>query len=368
MICAGGATGGHLYPALAVADKLRRRNPEIEILFIGAQKEVGSDIVKNAGYELMTIPARGFNRKNPFKNISVARDLLASSRQTAHILKTFQPDAVFGSGGYVCGPVIRAAHQQHIPTFLHEQNVIPGVANRLAEKYADTVFIAFEESRASFKNPDKIVVTGNPVRKQFLTAGVMHYRDRLGVNPRDMALLIFGGSLGATKINEVAADALIALKDKQDVTVFFITGRSGYAEIRGKLEAAGVTANPKVHVMEYTDRIHEYYSAADLIISRSGALTVSEIAVCGKASLLIPSPNVTGNHQYFNAKTLADKGAAVIMDEADLTAESLTDEIRKLAANKELLNRMGEAAAKQGRPDATDVIADAIQGALTHEA
>jgi UDP-N-acetylglucosamine--N-acetylmuramyl-(pentapeptide) pyrophosphoryl-undecaprenol N-acetylglucosamine transferase len=238
--------------------------------------------------------------------------------------------------------------------------VIPGVANRLAERYADKVFAAFEESRAYFKHPEKLVVTGNPVRRQFLTAGVMHYRNRLGVAPKDMALLIFGGSLGATKINEVAADALVALKDRGDLTVFFITGRRMYAEILKKLDAAGVTANPKVRVIEYADRIHEYYAAADLIISRAGALTVSEIAVCGKASLLIPSPNVTNNHQYYNAKTLADRKAAIIMDEADLTAESLKDEILKLSANKELLNRMGEAAARQGRLDAADVIVDCL--------
>jgi UDP-N-acetylglucosamine--N-acetylmuramyl-(pentapeptide) pyrophosphoryl-undecaprenol N-acetylglucosamine transferase len=364
LVFTGGATGGHLYPALAVADKLKRRRPETEILFIGAEKEEGSKIVESAGYELRTIPARGFNRKNLLKNVSVVRDLLASSRRAARILKEFKPDAVFGSGGYVCGPVAREAHKQGIPTFLHEQNVIPGVANRLAERYADRVFVAFEESRTYFKDPGKIVVTGNPVRRQFLTTGVMRYRDRLGVDPKDMALLIFGGSLGAAKINEAAAETLIALKGRQGIAAFFITGRRMYAEVRRKLEEAGVSANPKVHIMEYTDRIHEYYAAADLIISRSGALTVSEIAAIGKASILIPSPNVTGNHQYYNAKTLADHGAALIMNEADLTAKSLTDEILKLAANKELLNRMGEAAAGQGRLDATDVIADYVLNSI----
>ncbi|MDR1068513.1 MAG: undecaprenyldiphospho-muramoylpentapeptide beta-N-acetylglucosaminyltransferase [Clostridiales Family XIII bacterium] len=360
-ICAGAATGGHLYPALAVADKLCRRKPESECLFLGAKHEK-NHIIEDAGYELRTIDTRGFNRKHLLKNISVVKDLIVSSRQISHILTEFQPDAVFGSGGYVCGPVIREAHRKGIPAFLHEQNVIPGVANKLAEKYADKVFVAFEESRHYFKNPDKIVVTGNPLRKAFLTAGVMHYRERLGIAEKDMALLIFGGSLGSSKINEVVSDMLIALKDRSDMRVFFITGKRLYADMLKKLTDAGVTASGKVSVIEYSDRMHEYYAAADLIIARSGALTVSEIAVCGKASILIPSPNVTGNHQYYNAKTLADKNAALIINESELTSESLADEIRKLSANKEALNRLGAAARELGRPDATDVIADYIIG------
>jgi UDP-N-acetylglucosamine--N-acetylmuramyl-(pentapeptide) pyrophosphoryl-undecaprenol N-acetylglucosamine transferase len=360
MIFAGGATGGHLYPALAVADKLRRRNPGAEILFLGAKNETGTSIVTNAGYGLRTISVRGFDRHHPARNIAVVKDLLVASGQTARIIKDFKPDAVFGSGGYVCGPVIREAHRKGIPTFLHEQNVIPGIANRLAEKYTDTVFAAFDESRSYFKNPDKIIVTGNPVRRQFLTAGVMRYREKLGIDPKETVLLIFSGSLGATRINEVASDMLIRLKGRPGFTVFFITGRRMYAEVKANLDALGVTKNTGIHIMEYADNIHEYYSAADLIISRSGALTVSEIAVCGKASILIPSPNVTNNHQYYNAKTLADKGAAIIMDEAELTADRLTSAIFKLFANREQLNRLGEAAAKQGRPDATDVIAEYI--------
>jgi UDP-N-acetylglucosamine--N-acetylmuramyl-(pentapeptide) pyrophosphoryl-undecaprenol N-acetylglucosamine transferase len=360
MIFTGAATGGHLYPALAVADKLRRRNPDMEILFIGAKNETGTSIITNAGYELRTINARGFDRRHLARNIAVIKDLLVASRQAARIIKDFKPDAVFGSGGYVCGPVIREAHRKGVPTFIHEQNVVPGVANRLAEKYADTIFTAFEESGAYFKNPGKIVVTGNPVRRQFLTAGVMRYREKLGINTKEPVLLIFGGSQGATRINEVVSDMLIRLKNRPGFAVFFITGRRMYAEVKANLDALGVTQNPKIHVMEYAENIHEYYSAADLIISRGGALTLAEIAVCGKASILIPSPNVTNNQQHYNAKALADKGAAIIMDEAELTAERLTDAIFKLFANREQLNRLGEAAAKQGRPDATDVIAEYI--------
>ncbi|MDR1778596.1 MAG: undecaprenyldiphospho-muramoylpentapeptide beta-N-acetylglucosaminyltransferase [Clostridiales Family XIII bacterium] len=360
VLLAGSATGGHLYPALAIADKIKRKKPESEILFVGARREVGTDIIKGSGYELRLIDIRGIDRKNPIKNVAVMRDLARAGMQIRKILAEFQPDVVVGTGGYACGPVIREAKKKGIRTFLHEQNIIPGLANKLAEKYADRIFVAFEESREQFKTPSKVVVTGNPVRRAFLTAGVMHYREKLGIDEKDMALLIFGGSQGADRVAEVVSDMLIGLRDHNDFTVYFITGKRLYYDVRQKLTDAGVMENEKIHLMEYTEVIHEYFSAADLIISRAGALTVSEIAAVGKPSILIPSPNVTGNHQFYNAKTLADRGAAIIIEEAGLTPQLLTDEVMRLKANKEALNRMAQAAAEAGRPDAVDVIYEHI--------
>ncbi|MDR0851351.1 MAG: undecaprenyldiphospho-muramoylpentapeptide beta-N-acetylglucosaminyltransferase [Clostridiales Family XIII bacterium] len=357
---AGSATGGHLYPALAVAERIKRRRPDAEFLFIAARWESSSDILNESGYGVQTIDARGFDRSNIFKNFSVLIDLARSDRQIREIFAEFQPDFVFGTGGYVCGPVVKAARKRGIPTYLHEQNVIPGVANKLAEKYADTVFVAFEESKAYFKHPEKIVVTGNPVRKSFITAGAMHYRQQLLISPKDLAVMIFGGSQGADRLNEVVCDMLADLKDSDDLTVFFLTGRRLYEDVRRKMTDSGAIRNEKFHVIDYTETIHEYYSAADLVVGRSGAMTVSELAVLGKASILIPSPNVTNNHQYYNAKTLADHGGAIIMNESELTAASLTNEILRLKANKEQLNRMAEAAEKQGKPDAAGMIADVI--------
>ncbi|MDR1953261.1 MAG: undecaprenyldiphospho-muramoylpentapeptide beta-N-acetylglucosaminyltransferase [Clostridiales Family XIII bacterium] len=357
---AGGATGGHLYPALSIADKIRRRNPDAEILFIGAKKEVGAGIVERNGYEIRYIDARGFNRKNLARNVGVMKDLIISGGQIRKLLSDFKPDFVIGTGGYVCGPVVREAKRKHIKTFIHEQNVIPGMANKLAEKYADKVFVAFEESKKYFRNQDKLIVTGNPVRRAFITAGAMRYRDKLGIDPADMALLVFGGSNGADRINEIVSDMLIGMKGEEDIEVFFITGAKMYDEIREKLSDAGVIKSGKIHVVKYTESIHEYFAAADLIIARSGALTISEIAVSARASILIPSPNVTGNHQYFNAKLLKDRGAAMIVDEGELTAESLMDEILRLKSNKAALNRMAEAAGTLGRSDAADIIYDHI--------
>jgi UDP-N-acetylglucosamine--N-acetylmuramyl-(pentapeptide) pyrophosphoryl-undecaprenol N-acetylglucosamine transferase len=359
-ILAGGATGGHLYPALAVADKIKRRNEESEILFIGADKEVGTDIVGASGYELEKICARGFDRKNLIRNIGVLADLAKCGGQIRRILADFVPDAVISTGGYVGGPVVREAAKKGFPTFIHEQNVLPGVANKMAAKYADEIFVAFEESREHFKEQSKIKVTGNPVRRGFITAGAVDYREKLGVDSKSMAVLFFGGSQGAERINEIVSDMLIGVDQLGDVDIFFITGRREYYDVSRKLTEAGVMHSGRIRLIDYTEAIHEYYAAADLIVSRSGALTVSEIAAVGRASILVPSPNVTNNHQYYNAKTLSDHGAAIIIEEHMLSPLILADELLKLKANKQSLNAMSRAAAEQGRPGATDAIYGAI--------
>ncbi|MDR1496027.1 MAG: undecaprenyldiphospho-muramoylpentapeptide beta-N-acetylglucosaminyltransferase [Clostridiales Family XIII bacterium] len=359
-ILAGGATGGHLYPALAIADKIKRRNEDSEILFIGAEKEVGSDIVGAAGYELEKISARGFDRRNPFRNIGVMRDLAKSGVQIRRMLAEFRPDVVIGTGGYIGGPVIREASRKGYATFIHEQNVLPGIANRMAARYADEIFTAFEESREYFGKRRNITVTGNPVRRGFITAGAMNYREKLGVGEKTMSVLFFGGSQGAERLNEIVTDMLIGVEAIRNMDIFFITGRRGYYDISQKLTEAGVMGGGKIRLIDYTEAIHEYYAAADLVVSRSGALTVSEIAVVGRASILVPSPNVTGNHQYYNAKTLADHGAAIIMEEQALSPLALSDELLKLSANKQALNAMSRVASERGRPGATDAIYDAI--------
>jgi UDP-N-acetylglucosamine--N-acetylmuramyl-(pentapeptide) pyrophosphoryl-undecaprenol N-acetylglucosamine transferase len=236
----------------------------------------------------------------------------------------------------------------------------------MAAKYADEIMVAFEESREHFgdKAKAKVTVTGNPVRRGFITAGAMNYREALGLGDKDMAVLIFGGSQGSDRINEIITDMLVGIDEVGDIDFFFITGRRLYYEVSKKLTDAGVLESGKVRLIDYTEAIHEYYAAADLIVARSGALTVSEIAAMGRASILVPSPNVTSNHQYYNAKTLADRGAAVIISERDLSPRILAEELFKLRANKQALNTMSAAAAGQGKPGATDAIYDIITGRI----
>lgn len=358
VIMTGGGTGGHIYPAIAIADKIKRKHPDAEILFVGTEKGMEKDLVPKNGYDIRFITVSGFHRKKLWKNIKTAMDLVKGNRQANKIIKEFEPDLVIGTGGYVCGPVVRAAHKKGIKTYIHEQNAFPGITNKLLEKYVDNVFISFPESKDYFKDPSKLVVTGNPIRKSFLLCGMNDSREKMGIQPIEFVILCFGGSLGAGKINSTMIHVIKAINGMTDTRLFFITGRHYYKKVLETLKENEIDLNDNIKILEYADNMHEYLSAADLVISRAGALTVSEITACGKASILIPSPNVTGNHQFFNAKVVADKGGAIIVEERELSDEKLLGTILRLKNNKEALNTMSAASAKIGRIDAVDMIYD----------
>ncbi|MDR0423894.1 MAG: undecaprenyldiphospho-muramoylpentapeptide beta-N-acetylglucosaminyltransferase [Clostridiales Family XIII bacterium] len=355
-LLAGGGTGGHIYPAIAIADKIARRQPGSEILFIGGENGREKRLVPESGYPIRLIKIRGFNRKDMLKNVGAVADLLKAGAEIRRILKEFRPDVVIGTGGYVSGPVVREAGRMGIRAFIHEQNAFPGVANKMAERYAEKVFIAFEEGGKYFKEKHKLVVTGNPVRKEFVTAGIRGCREKLGIGAGVFVLLCFGGSIGAGAINAAMAPILKELQKEAGMRVYFITGERYYSGIAEGLEGSGIEAGGNISVMAYSDNIYEYMSAADLVVCRSGALTVSEVAVCGKAAIMIPSPNVTGDHQLYNAKTISGRGGAILLEEKDLGPEKLLDLILRLKNNKRVVNEMGEASRKLGRADAADAI------------
>jgi UDP-N-acetylglucosamine--N-acetylmuramyl-(pentapeptide) pyrophosphoryl-undecaprenol N-acetylglucosamine transferase len=358
VIITGGGTGGHIYPAVAIADKIRRKHPEAEILFVGTEKGMEKDLVPKSGYAIRFITVSGFHRKRLWKNIKTAADLLKGNRQAAKIIKEFGPDLVIGTGGYVCGPVVRTAHKMGIRTFIHEQNAIPGVTNKLLEKHADKVFVSFPESKKYFKDQSKLVVTGNPIRKSFQLCSSGRSRENLKIKDGEFVLLCFGGSLGSEKINSTMIRVAEAVGGMPGVRLYFITGRNYYGKVMEALAERGISPGGNIMILEYADNMHEYLSAADLVISRAGAITVSEITACGKASILVPSPNVTGNHQYFNAKVVADKGGAILIEEKDLTDEKLLGTILRLKNNREVINSMSKASAGTGRLDAADMIYD----------
>ncbi|WP_051280284.1 undecaprenyldiphospho-muramoylpentapeptide beta-N-acetylglucosaminyltransferase [Anaerovorax odorimutans] len=361
VIMTGGGTGGHIYPAVAIADKIKRRNPDAEILFVGTKRGMEKDLVPKSGYPIEFITVSGFNRKNIFKNIKTILDLAKGNKQAKKIIEKFNPDIVIGTGGYVCGPVVRAAHKKGIRTFIHEQNAFPGVTNKLLEKYVNKVFISFPESKEYFKKPEKLIVTGNPIRKSFIINGSNNYREKLGIKDNEFVLLCFGGSRGAGIINENMVKVIEKVNNISDIKVFFITGKLYYEKIKSQLIKKNISLSGKINIMEYADNMHEYILASDLIISRSGALTVSEITACGKASILIPSPNVTANHQYFNAKVVSDKGGAIIIEEKDLNEEKLISTILRLKKDKEALKHMSLMSENIGRIDAVNVIYDNLQ-------
>ena len=359
--CAG--TGGHIYPAIAIADQIRRMEPDADILFIGTKHGMENRLVPNAGYAIRGIDASGFNRKNMLKNFKTALDLALGSQETTAILKEFRPDVVIGTGGYVTGTVVRKAAKMGIPCYIHEQNVVPGMANKLLEKYVQKVFISFEGSRDHFQDKDKLVLSGNPIRRDFLSVDVEGAREKLGLSHDDFMILITGGSLGAEVPNMASLELIRQLaQDPKGAKIFFVTGKRYYDEIAAEVgKIAG--AEKFVKVIDYADNMPDLMSAADLIVSRAGAIALSEITASGKPSVLIPSPNVTNNHQYYNAKSLADAGAAILIEETQLqdSYQPFVDAVKKLIADREGLHRMVMASAQLGRTDAVDIIYKSIK-------
>jgi UDP-N-acetylglucosamine--N-acetylmuramyl-(pentapeptide) pyrophosphoryl-undecaprenol N-acetylglucosamine transferase len=359
VLIASSATGGHIYPALAIADEIKKRDPGSEVLFVGAAWEIGKDIVSSAGYDQVYINVSGIDRKNPINIFKTLRDLIKASSEVSKIIRDFKPDICIGTGGHIAGPVIRGARKAGVRTFIQEQNVIPGIANKLSEKYADRVFVGFDETAKYFKDQKKVVISGNPVRPVFSDAANRRkeYRDKYGVPEGAFCLFFFGGSQGAVAINTAAVDTVEHLSGYY--YTILIAGKDYFADFSDRYT---LRSKAGLSLFEYSDSIYEFFAAADLIISRAGALTVAEIALSGKASILIPSPNVTNNHQYYNAKVLSDRGAALLLAEDEITDGRMANKIVELASNPDYLAKMRNAAMEQAKPDALKVITDEIFG------
>lgn len=359
-IVTGGGTGGHIYPAIAIADKIKEKDPDAEILYIGNDIGLEKDIVPTAGYRMEMVSAKWLDRRNLLRIFDTGLSTLRGVHQSLKIMKKFKPDVVIGTGGFVCVPVMYAAHKYSARCYLHEQNAYPGVANKTLEKFATKVFLGFPEASQFFHQPEKHVNVGNPVRKIFYDVDTAEARRSLGIPEKDFVIFSFGGSQGAEKINDVGFDLMEAINGHDGVTFIFGTGSQYYDEILNRAKAGGLDIQQNIKVRSYINDMEKYLGAADLIISRAGALSVAETTVCGKASILIPSPNVTGNHQYFNAKSVSDKGGAVLIEEKDLTSEYLISQVMKLRNDRELLAKMSKASKECAPLSATDQIYEEI--------
>jgi len=356
VIMTGGGTGGHIYPAVAIADEIKQRHPDAEIIFVGTERGMEREIVPKAGYKIRFITVSGFNRKNPVKNIKTLRDLKKGLNEARAIISDFRPDFVIGTGGYVCGPVMRTAAKMGIKTYIHEQNAFPGLTNKLLSKKADKVFVAFEDAKKYFKTKSEPVTVGNPVRRAFAETDRLQAREALGIAEDDFMVLSFGGSLGAQRINNEMISAIKKLHGRKGLRIFFVTGKRYYQAITEN----AVDRGPAVKYLEYIDDMPKYLAACDLAVTRSGALTVSEITACGRASVMIPSPYVTNNHQYYNAKVVADRGGSILIEEKDLDDGGLASVIEVLLADRERLRDMERAAAALGTISAAGAICDII--------
>ena len=360
MTCGG--TGGHIYPAIAIADEIRRRKPDAEILFVGSEIGLERDIVPENGYDIKLIEADGFNRRNLLKNVKVIQRILKGTMQSRRILKEIKPDVVIGTGGYASAPIMKEAQRMGIPTYVHEQNAVPGVTNKVLEKKVEKMFLGFEEASKYFKHPEKHIVAGNPVRKEFIETSREEARASLGFKPSDFVLLAFGGSQGAGRVNKAMIRIIETFNGVKDFKVCLATGGYYYEAIHRELDEKGIKIEANINIMEYIHDMAKYLSACDMVICRSGALSVAEVTVCGKPAVFIPSPLVTGNHQFYNAKAVADKGGALIVEEKDLDNDELVSAVLKLKNNSQRLKSMAEKSFSCAPMEATKIICDNILG------
>lgn len=361
VIVTGGGTGGHIYPALAIADEIKKREPDSEILYIGNHIGLEKDIVPKTDYKIEYVSSRWLDKSNIFQLAATGFVTFRGVRQTLKIMKKFKPDVVIGTGGFVCFPVIYAGYKYGAKCYIHEQNAYPGMANRGLERFVNGVFLGFNEASEFFKEPEKHRYVGNPVRADFFNANRAEARARLGISEDKFVCFVFGGSQGAEQINYAMFDLIEKVSKHEDMILLFGTGTMYYDEIKEKVEALGIKSGDRIRMEPYINRMQDYISAADLVIGRAGALSVAEMCVSGRACLLIPSPNVTGNHQYFNAKSVADKGGAIILEEKNLTCKSLSDLVMRLSENPDKLKLMGEMSFKAVLHNSAELIYESIK-------
>ena len=362
-----GGTGGHINPAIAVANTLKERHPDCKILFIGGEGYMEEKLVPKAGYDLVVMPACGLERSfSPGairNNLQAVRSVLASVKRCKKIIREFGADVVVGTGGYASFPALYAAKQLHIPTCVHEANAMPGLTTRMVAKWADKLLVCFPESAKHYRHPEKVEVVGMPVNRDFIYTKKADARAELKLDDRPVIVSAYG-SQGAKTMNEVTAE-LFVLEQKAGFPYRHIHAYGGFARdwMPDYVEKKGIDLKKctSITMQEYIYNMPTVMAAADIIISRAGASSCSEIAASGTPCVLIPSPNVTDNHQEKNARALESQGAAIVITEAECTAQRLFDEITKLLADKKRYTDMEKALYSVAVPDSAERLCIALE-------
>ena len=365
ILIATGGTGGHINPALAVAGYIRENYPQAKILFVGTAVKMEAQLVPAAGYDFKTIDIQGFSRdltpSGIKQNIGTVIKLVKSSSQAKKIIKEFDPDVVMGFGGYVGGPVLRTACKLGIPTAIHEQNAFPGVTNKALAKIVDKVMLTAPEAEKYMQPKNPCVITGLPVRGELISAYREFSRAELGVDERPV-ILSMGGSLGARVINNAVTRLIEERYERKDCYFLHATGKAGVGmfDVIEKEKNIKLEENKHIMLREYINDMHRCMAAADLVICRAGASSLSEIQAMGKPSILVPYPYAAENHQYYNAMELVKNNAAILIEEKDFTGERLVKEIDTLLADRAKLKELGANAKKMAIYDATERIVSCI--------
>jgi len=363
IVVAGGGTGGHIYPALAIARGIKERHPEAEILYVGNSHGMEADIVPREGLPFVGLPGAGLKRKISVGNIAVLWQNGRGFIQAFGILKSWKPDVVIGTGGFVCGPVVLAAALKKIPTLIHEQNALPGITNRILAKFVDRVAVTFKESLKYFPPSPKIILTGLPVRPEILSASRQEGLKKLGIESSRFLLLSFGGSRGARRINKAMVSVLKRYGGERGLHVLHVTGTSGYDEFLQDCRTAGIDLanNGNFTITPYLYNMQDALAAADLVVSRAGAATCAEITALGIPAILVPYPFAAENHQEYNALALEKEGAAIMILDHELKGDLLCSTIDALLKDRSKLSSMAEASKKLGKRQALKAIVDCIE-------
>lgn len=353
-ILSGGGTGGHIYPALAICDELKRKDKEAEILYVGKKDSLEEELVTKKGYEFKPIHISGLPRKKINKETIITMvNLMRGLNESNKIIDEFQPDIVIGTGGYVCCPIVLKAQQKGIMTIIQEQNAYPGKTNRFLSKKADLIFLNFKEAKKYFKNPN-IIFTGNPIRNDFLHIDRNKARNELKLDNNEKFVFSFGGSGGQESTNK-AIKEILQKNFKIDFKLVHVTGREHYEDF-----IKNVDIPENVKILDYSFEVPKYLMAADLVIASSSAMTLAEISAVGLASILIPKAYTAGNHQVFNANSYKDKNASIVITEDRLTGKFLFDTIEEIINNDSYRKTMAENSKRMGNPKAVEEIVNEI--------
>ena len=339
VLMTGGGTGGHVNPAIAIADMIRKNIPGSEIAFVGTEHGIENKLVPESGYALHHVKVKGFSRRHLISkaNVEAAIYAVTSPLAARRIIRKFRPDVVIGTGGYVSWPLIVAASREGIPTIVHESNATPGLTVKKLQRYANEILVNFSETAEELKQAERVIRVGNPLRGDFGRYTKEEARQALGIRDDEVFILSYGGSMGAEKVNE----AMLTVMKQYDlsnpsVRHLHATGKLEYEESMRAYREAGLDGNDRIRMQEYIYDMPMQMAAADIVICRAGAMTLTELSMMGKAAILIPSPNVTNNHQYKNAAVLARANAAVLLEEKDMSEERIVSTVRELVENADL--------------------------------
>ena len=360
-----GGTAGHINPALAVAGALAAAVPGSEFLFIGAEGRMETDLVPRAGYEIKTVRITNISRSLSLAgikhNLETLKNVATATSEAKRLIREFKPDAAVGTGGYVCYPVLKAAAQLGVPTAVHESNAVPGLTTKMLEGTVDTVMVGFEESRQNYRHPERVTVTGTPVRLDFLDMDKAQAKRELGIPEGRPLVASVWGSLGAAHMNEIMTDFIVRACAKPFFSLVHSAGKGGYRHMCDQLERERPEYREcGMDVRDYIYDMPRVMAAADLVLCRAGASTLAELTAMGKPAVLIPSPNVTNNHQERNARVLESAGGAQVLLEGEFTADSLLGLVSELLQRPERLSAMSESMRELAVTDATERIASLV--------